>query len=143
MNRPRGEHLLRVARDDTALPLPRFPDQRGFSSVATHLASSTMDDRGRLANRSAVRSLGWHRGQTIDFTVADGVITVAEQEDSPRAIGVHDFLRIPFEVRICARIDRRDRVLLVAVIDRRVLMIYSSAQVLAALRSCSPQGWAR
>lgn len=129
-------------RESTAaLPLPRFNDWHESGLPAAHFAVSTMDDCGRLAERSALRHLGWHCGQAIDFVVVDGTVVISRCQRSRYVLAERDYLRIPADVRACARINRDDRLLLVAICELGTLLIYTPAQAVAALKEFSPLAW--
>ena len=126
-----------------ALPLPQLDDRPKSPLPAVHVAVSTMDSCGRVADRSALRYLGWRSGTRIDFAILDGIVTVTEQQSGPYALAEHDYLRMPAEVRTCARIDCHDRLFLLAVGERGALLIYPTVQLITALRSFTPELWGR
>ena len=121
-----------------ALPLPQFNEGYGSAFPAAHIAVSTLDNCGKLADRSALRHLGWDSGQHVSLTIAEGIVGVAEKRDSKHVIERHGYLRLPAEIRTCARINHRDRLLLIAIRDLRVLLVFPPGQVVAALRPFIP-----
>lgn len=124
-----------------ALPLPRFNDEHESTLPAAHVAVSTFDSCGKVADRSALRYIDWRCGQHITFIIADGVVKITEKQGGKYVIEQHGYLRLPAEIRTCARINRRDRLLLLAIREFRTLLIYPSVQAVAALRSFTPLVW--
>ncbi|MEV3961511.1 hypothetical protein AB0M34_11525 [Nocardia sp. NPDC050193] len=124
-----------------ALPLPQFNDERDPAADAPHVAVSTLDYSGKVSDRSALRHLGWCYGQDIALVIAEGVVKITEKRGGGHAITAHGYLRLPAEIRTCARINRHDRILLIAIRESQALLIYPPLQAAAALRSFTPSVW--
>ncbi|WP_146097744.1 hypothetical protein [Nocardia nova] len=125
----------------TTIPLPQFDDEHGSIYPSIHIAVSTLDNCGKVADRSANKYLGWRCGKRIKLTIVDGIVKVTETRRGRNAIAKGDYLRIPSETRTCARINRGDRLLLIAIREPRALLIYPSAQVFAAIRPSISLVW--
>ncbi len=125
----------------TALPLPQFNDTRDPTADTPHVAVSTLDYSGKVADRSALRHLGWSYGQHITLVITDGVVKITEKRGGEYVIAAYGYLRLPAEIRTCARINRHDRIVLIAIRESRALLIYPPVQAAAALRSFTPSVW--
>lgn len=133
---------MNVSREaPAALPLPQFNDEHEPTADAPHVAVSTLDHSGKVADRSALRHLGWCHGQRITMVITEGIVKIAEKSDGGQLIAAHGYLRLPAEIRTGARINRHDRILLIAIRESRALLIYPSMRAATALRSFTPLVW--
>jgi hypothetical protein len=123
------------------LPLPRVDSVGGPTTPAAHMAVSTMDSFGRLADRSSLRHLGWNSGQRVGFTIVNAVVVVSGSANGPDAISDRGYLRLPAQVRHCARIERSDRLLLAAIREFGMLAIFPPSAASAALWAFDPTVW--
>lgn len=124
-----GDRLLMALTTGTAptaleagLPLPKLVEPSEKS--ATHYVITTVDARGRLADRSPLRLLVWMPRLQVSISVAAGVIVVSPQPDGAHTITSQGYLRLPASVRhqICLGVG--DRVLVAACPDRGLLVAY-------------------
>lgn len=110
-----------------ALPPALSDDERDPGRA--RFAVSAIDDRGRLADRSLVRGLGWRTEHR--FTVRRWPATVL-LSTSPQGIAVvtrHGFLRLPPVARRALRLHGGERLLLVAALDGRHLAVFTATAV--------------
>ncbi|WP_203919735.1 hypothetical protein [Rugosimonospora africana] len=84
-----------------------------MDEVAARYAVTSVDDDGRLADRSILTFLGWAPGQPIDLAIEPGPI-VDVRLNGNTAINSRGFLRIPLPLRRRCGIAPRDRVLVAA-----------------------------
>jgi hypothetical protein len=91
-----------------------------------HCVVTPIDARGRLADSSPARILGWAPGHPISITVIpqDGGQIIDVRPGGPNAITRQGHLRIPAYVRRLCRITTGDR-LLVAATPGHGLTVYT------------------
>jgi bifunctional DNA-binding transcriptional regulator/antitoxin component of YhaV-PrlF toxin-antitoxin module len=116
------------------LPLPSLVAGR-TSTVVYGLAA--IDDRGRVADRVVLRSLGWSAGLRLDIRETAGVLTVTVDSDGGYQITNQGNLRLPAPLRHRCGLAAGDRVLLAADPDLSRLAIYPPAALDNALAVCA------
>ncbi|MCX2729413.1 AbrB/MazE/SpoVT family DNA-binding domain-containing protein [Saccharopolyspora sp. NFXS83] len=99
----------RVRRE---LPLPELAEAPEATSRVCAVAS--VDSRGRVSDRSVVRSLGWIAGQRLDLRAVAGSVLVACREDGVFSLTSQGHLRLPAAVRHWCALQPGQRVLLAA-----------------------------
>ncbi|MFY1692796.1 hypothetical protein [Plantactinospora sp. WMMB782] len=105
---------------------PDVADGTGIRCVVT-----PVDRDGRLADRSALRFMGWAAGHTVELAIEpgpSGSIVVARTGRTVR-INPRGHLRLPLTVRRACRIAAKDRVLLCANPRRNELLVVPMATV--------------
>jgi hypothetical protein len=112
------------------LPLPSLVPGR-TSTVVYGLAA--VDDRGRVADRVVLRSLGWSAGLRLDIHETAGVLAVTADPAGGYQITNQGNLRLPASLRHRCGLAAGDRVLLAADPDRSRLAIYPPAALDHAL----------
>lgn len=98
-----------------------------------HCAGATIDDHGRLSNRSTVRALGWEPGQHVVFGGDHRMIVVGCARQSRSSVSRTGYLRVPAASRHRCNVNPGDRFLLAADTDRDLLAVVPSAVLGAAL----------
>jgi bifunctional DNA-binding transcriptional regulator/antitoxin component of YhaV-PrlF toxin-antitoxin module len=106
------------------LPLPRLIVQR--STVYVY-GLAALDDRGRLADRTIMRALGWSAGLRLDIRGAMGLVVVHARPDGEFRVTGQGHLRLPGLIRRRCGLEPGDRVLLAADPPQRRLVIYPPA----------------
>ncbi|WP_344616874.1 hypothetical protein [Dactylosporangium salmoneum] len=96
--------------------------------------ATTVDARGRLADGSPARVLGWSPGQLLTIVVTAGVVQLATAQDSALALTKQGYLRLPSEIRHAIGLVQGDRVLAVARPALDTVMIYSMPVLAELLR---------
>jgi hypothetical protein len=91
---------------------------------SAYYAVTTIDDRGRLADRSPLRILHWAPGLPITLLVLPGAIVVAAQVGGREAVTGHGYLRLPAGVRHALKLKPGDALLVAAHADRGLLVAY-------------------
>jgi hypothetical protein len=117
----------------SALHQPR-PRTRGGLPVAAlsstrrdnnmFYAITMLDARGRLADASPLRMLGWQPGLALEVGVSSGVVVVAPDPSAAVKVTSAGHLRLPAPIRHACDLQPGDRVLVAAcpVIGR--LLVY-------------------
>lgn len=115
----------------TGLPLaPLFPP---MPAPSHHCVLTPIDDRGRLADRSPIRALGWSPGQPITISIVQLRVVVISQSNGTEHITRQGYLRLPAHVRHIYRITPGDRLLIAAAPATGVLAVYSMPSLESAL----------
>ncbi len=104
------------------LPLPGPPPTAG--SPAAHYTITTMDARGRLADRSPLATIGWQPGLPVSFRVITGGVLVVAAHDGPHAVTLQGHLRLPAPLRHLFRLKAGDRLLVAAFPDPGYLIAH-------------------
>ncbi|MBB5908258.1 hypothetical protein [Actinoalloteichus hymeniacidonis] len=73
-----------------------------------------VDSRGRVADRSVLRALGWVAGTRIELCARDGLVVVERSASAVLLITVQGHLRLPAVIRHRVGLVAGDRVLLAA-----------------------------
>lgn len=93
-----------------SLPTAQFPPP--VESGSHHYVVTTADRRGRLADRSPLRVVGWSPGAPVSVRMRGGLILVTAE--GPHAITSQGHLRLPLAVRLVCHIETGDRLLVAA-----------------------------
>jgi bifunctional DNA-binding transcriptional regulator/antitoxin component of YhaV-PrlF toxin-antitoxin module len=75
---------------------------------------SAVDKSGRVADRSAVRVLGWAPGTRVSIRERAGTIVVAPAADGVHRVDARGYLLLPLAVRRWCHLRAGDRLLLAA-----------------------------
>jgi bifunctional DNA-binding transcriptional regulator/antitoxin component of YhaV-PrlF toxin-antitoxin module len=100
-------------RSRRPLPVPSL-DPGTARAAANLYVVSAVDKSGRVADRSAVRALGWAAGTRVTIRERGGTIVVAPATDGVHRIDDRGYLLLPLAVRRWCRLATGDRLLLVA-----------------------------
>jgi hypothetical protein len=103
------------------LPIPSLPAPRSRSTL---YGLSTVDCRGRIADRTVIDALGWRPGNRLDIGERFGAITIAADPDGLFGLTTQGHLRLPVAVRRWHRLSAGVRVLLAAEPLAGLLMVY-------------------
>ncbi len=88
---------------------------------------SAVDGRGRIADQTVTRALGWQPGNPLSIRVTDGLIIVTAAADGQLAVSSQGRVYLPTSARHACRITAGDRVLLAAEPADGVLTVHSLA----------------
>ena len=91
-----------------------------------YCALTPIDDRGRLADRSPIRALGWPPGQPITISVLQKTVVVISQPNGAESITRQGHLRLPAPVRHPCRLTPGDRLLIAAAPGPGILVGYTT-----------------
>ncbi|MDE1672623.1 hypothetical protein [Nocardia gipuzkoensis] len=106
-----------------------------------HCATATIDQRGRVSDRSAIRKLDWHPGQPVTITHHDQLAIVHPSDDGRWAIGPTGYIHLPASIRHGCDIQAGDRLLLMASLTHHRLVVYTTPLVATALSQFQPNPW--
>lgn len=109
--------------DRAGLPMLDLLDNR--ADGARYWAVTAINDRGRLADRTPLKVLGWNAGTpvTISPIPEHGIVRV--HRTGPDAVTRQGFLRLPASVRYACRIFSWERLLVMANAANDVLVLYT------------------
>ncbi|WP_410596507.1 hypothetical protein [Amycolatopsis sp. lyj-23] len=93
-------------------------------SVSAGFALVRVDASGAIASKPTVALLGWRGGTPISFDVRSGLIVVCAAPDAQRRVPAKLNLVLPARIRARCRVTAGDQVLLAALIEHEVLVIY-------------------
>jgi hypothetical protein len=79
---------------------------------SAHYVVTTVDVRGRMADRSSMRLLDWLPGQSVEATISGGAALIVPRHGTPSAVTRQGHLRLPLAMRRALRIGAGDRLLL-------------------------------
>ena len=120
-----------AAHHPRGLPVAQLPARTRSSS--SYYAVTTVDNRGRLADRSPLRVLGWPAETPISITVVQALIVIVARDGGTEAITRQGHLRLPAAVRHRCRLDPGARLLLAAWPERDLLLACTAAALDAVL----------
>lgn len=129
------DHIARsltASRRGTRLPARGLPVAhlvRPARNASLHLVVTTVDGRGRLADRSPLRMLGWTAGQPVAVSLAVSALVIVVRAGGSQAITGQGHLRLPVAIRRVCRLETGDRVLVVACPQQGLLAVYPMATV--------------
>lgn len=103
------------------LPVPRPPERVQRSS--SRYAFTTIDERGRLGDRSLVRVLNWVPGTLLKPTVLDEQVIVLRRAAGPATVTKLGHVRLPAAIRHRCQLRAGDGLLLTASADHDLLVI--------------------
>jgi hypothetical protein len=113
-----------------ALPLPSLIAQRTRSAV---YGLAALDDRGRVADRVALRALGWSAGLRLTVDESRGLLVVYPDAGGAAQVTGQGHLRVPAPLRHRCGLHSGDRVLLAADPERHRFVVYPPAALDALL----------
>jgi hypothetical protein len=116
-----------------ALPLATLVE-RAPRTGAFH-AVTTIDSRGRLADRSPLRALGWPPLSRVSINSINGELIVVRRCDGPDSVTSQGHLRLPARVRHVCRLERGERLLVAAFPACDLLTVYTGSALDAMLRA--------
>lgn len=114
-----------ICTADVGLPLAPLPTPTPMPSL--YYTVTPVDTRGRLADRSPIRALGWRPEQPITITVIQQAIVVTAQAGGADSVTRQGHLRLPARIRHACRLSSGDRLLVAAAPTPGVLVVYTVA----------------
>ncbi|GAA2397134.1 AbrB/MazE/SpoVT family DNA-binding domain-containing protein [Dactylosporangium salmoneum] len=105
-----------------ALPMPALPELS--QADVGYWLITTLDDAGRLANRSPVRALGWTAGQRLQASVHPAIGYVSRADTGPLAVAARGHVRLPAAMRHRLGLACGDRVLVAVRLEQDALVVY-------------------
>lgn len=117
----------------TGLPVAELHTATRDQSVC--YGFSTMDARGRLANRSPLRALAWEPGQRLAMSPANDYVVAAPCRTGTAAITRQGHIRVPAEVRHCLELQAGAQLFMVAYVPYALIVLYPLHALDAMLRA--------
>lgn len=117
---PSNANTAEALSSSPGLPLPRLLRRATRSTV--YYTVTTIDARGRLADRSALRVLCWEPCQRYTLTVSHDAVVATRDVDGPAALTRQGHLRLPSALRHRFRLVVGDRLLLAGCTERQLLV---------------------
>lgn len=111
-----------VAAEGPGLPLPRLPRRERDRSV--HYALTTVGHNGRLADRSLISALNWLPGQHVSIEASTESLIARALPTGGTAITQNGFLLLSAAIRHRCNLQYRDKVLLAAYLNEKILVIW-------------------
>jgi hypothetical protein len=108
---------------------------------STHYVVTAVDARGRLADASPVRVLGWAPGCPVTLHIVRGLVVVATRGDARAGghgglpITRQGHLRLPASVRHACRLHPGSRLLVAAHPDTEVIVAFTTRVLDGVLRA--------
>ncbi|MFD0364760.1 hypothetical protein ACFQZZ_25235 [Nocardia sp. GCM10030253] len=125
-------------------PIIRFdyPEAARETAIGVaHWSTATVDQHGRLSDRSTIRKLEWQPGQSISITPHEQSAVVHTADNGRWRIGSNGYLYLPAAIRHDCNIEPCSRVLIVASLSYRQLVVYPTTLVAIALAEFRPGPW--
>lgn len=88
---------------------------------------AAVDCRGRVADRAALAALSWAPGTRLDIRESQGLLLIRRDDHGVFTVTQQGHLRLPATVRRRCGLAPGDRVLLVAIPERDLLIIHTPA----------------
>jgi hypothetical protein len=117
-----GEHGV---EDLGARGLPLIELRDAYADRTRYCVATSIDDRGRLADRTPLKVLAWSPGAPITITMMPSAGIVIVRRTGIDAVSRQGYLRLPADIRHGCRICTGDRLLIVAHPDDGVLVGYT------------------
>lgn len=119
-----GIRIEATALEHRGLPVAQLRSPARESK--TYYVVTSLDRRGRLGDRSAMRILGWDPGHAVAVTLAAGAILVTSRPDSPEVVTRQGHLRLRTSIRHAYRLQPGGRLLVAAYPDADLLVAYTA-----------------
>lgn len=128
-------------RSHTALPF-HFPTITAYPPIGEiGFVATTVDSRGRLANSSILRGLGWEPGDLFRADVDNDVAVVHRAKDGRPSVRANGCLYLPLTIRRRLRLSAGQRVLLAVAPILDMAAVFPSPVAATALWSYAPRVW--
>lgn len=111
------------------------------NTVTLRCVTTTIDDHGRISDRSTLKALEWAPGQAVSFDGDHRTVAVHRTRQSHWTIGRTGYLRIPAANRNVCGLAPADRILIAADPVRDMLVVLPIPVVAAALQTYLPDLW--
>lgn len=109
----------------SGLGLPLIELRDGNAEGARYCVATTVDYRGRLADRTPLKIMGWEPGTPITISMLPNAGIIIVRRGGVDVVTRQWHLRLPPNIRHGCRIRTGDRLLVVAHLDDGVLVAYT------------------
>ncbi|GAB1690687.1 AbrB/MazE/SpoVT family DNA-binding domain-containing protein [Krasilnikovia sp. M28-CT-15] len=120
---PEPADLRATSRRRAPLPLVEFLDT-STDNGTRYRTVSTIDDKGRLCDRTPLKTLDWHPGTPVCISANPTAGIIAVSLGGHDTIDTRGRLRLPADLRHACRLSTGDRLLVVAHPAEGVLVAY-------------------
>jgi len=114
-----------MARSVIGLPLARV--DIATETLRAAYVTTSIDPWGRLGDRSSLRILNWLQGSSVSVVPHPGSGLIVVRHGGPETITRQGHLRLPVHVRHVCHLKTGDRLLLAALVDARLLLVFTKA----------------
>lgn len=121
----RGTSRRRQARSVSGLPLARV--DIATETLRAAYVTTSVDPWGRLGDRSLLRNLDWLPGSSVSVVPHPEFGLIVVRQGGPETITRQGHLRLPVHVRHGCHLKTGDRLLLAALVDTRLLLVFAKA----------------
>jgi hypothetical protein len=128
---PADGDVFQHAGRPPGLPMPVVPAL--YKTDVAYCVITTIDGSGRLADRSAVRALGWRPASRLEVSVDGGVGRVTPAGDGRLSVAMHGHVRLPAAVRHLLGVTGGDRVLVATRPEQDAVLVYPMPVVIRLL----------
>ena len=90
-----------------------------------YCAVTTVNERGRVADRTPLKALGWEAGTPVTIAMIPSAGVIVVRRGGTGAVTLQGHLRLPADIRHGCRIRGGDRLLVVAHPAEHVLVAYT------------------
>ncbi|GLZ28232.1 hypothetical protein Lesp02_04220 [Lentzea sp. NBRC 105346] len=117
----------------TVQPLPNVNLGTLHRDGSTLFGMATIDDHGRLADRQLLQALGWTKEHRLEIALNAHAILVRRSPEGALTLTSKGLVQIPAPVRRWSALSTGDRVLLVAMPEFDLLVLYGQSTLDAML----------
>ncbi|MBE1493130.1 hypothetical protein H4696_000230 [Amycolatopsis lexingtonensis] len=100
-----------------------------MDSSTVGFALTRVDASGAVASKPAVFQLGWPAGTPVRYDVRSGLIVVSADPGAERRVPTKLNLVLPARIRSQCRVRAGEQVLLAALVEHQLLVIYSQRRL--------------
>ncbi|MCX2729480.1 hypothetical protein OOZ19_04460 [Saccharopolyspora sp. NFXS83] len=140
--RPSSDGAVSGTKPARSLPVPDLTERPGETRTLYRIAS--LDQRGRIAERSVIDALGWVAGQRLQFgLISESAIAVLPDPAGMFSLARRHHIPLPVTARRWCHLQTADRVLLAAAPQHGMLVIYTMSaldSMVTAFHSSAPGG---
>ncbi|MEV0027937.1 hypothetical protein [Nocardia sp. NPDC050793] len=134
-------HRTRKAKTLATIPF-QFPEALPRSPIGDFFyATTTLDNRGRLGNKSLFRMMPWTSSDRLTISVERRIPVIRRSRSGPFSIHASGFLYMPAAIRHGCALTAGERILLAAAPAQDVVAVYPPQAVAEALWGYGRQIW--
>lgn len=120
------------ARPVQPLPMVAVADGRRASSIT--YAICRIDESGRFGDKDIIDAASWISGERLQIQIVHGVVAFAPSADGPLVVEKRRRIAVPAQARRVLELEPKDKALLAAAPDSRIVIVYPKHIVDAMLR---------
>lgn len=116
-----------AAKQEQRRRVPVSDEQAAGRDGSAPYRIAAVDHRGRVAESSLMRLLGWEPGARVEVAMRSGVVLVRRSSSAAFRLTRRGHVQLPLAVRRWCDLGAGDRVLLAAAPDADVLVVHTMA----------------